>query len=356
MKLNVNTIRGLSPDFRTDVVDTLEMGAELKLLNQQYLPVPSGGAGVRPPAAQEGSLRFNTDSGKMEYFVSNADVLRSGWQVVTDIAEEEEGGGSAGPYVSVDAPANRVECFWDGAPANVSGNTWNSSQAHPNVSNANCVMQNSPTWNASITGGDGTMGYWNFNGSSQYGYIRELNYSQGGQHGPNNNGQLAEFTMGTWFRTSYGSPGGNTWDSGNWSWLDWDRSEVISWNIGTTGKVQFSGYSNAGGYYDITGNTSCNDGNWHFGACTVSSADSLIRFYVDGQPDGQHSHSFSYFGARTRRWGFIGDGSEAGSENSSRNNVYYEGDIAQQFLLSVKWTDAQVLAHFDQTKSRVGIT
>ena len=49
MKLNVNTIRGLSPDFRTDVVDTLEMGAELKLLNQQYLPVPSGGAGVRPP-------------------------------------------------------------------------------------------------------------------------------------------------------------------------------------------------------------------------------------------------------------------------------------------------------------------
>ena len=47
-------------------------------------------------------------------------------------------------------------------------NTWSSSNAHPNVSNADCIMQNSPTWNASITGGDGTMGYWNFNGSSQY--------------------------------------------------------------------------------------------------------------------------------------------------------------------------------------------
>ena len=349
MELKVNTIRGLSPNFRTDVVDTLEMGAEVKLLNQQYLPVPAGGGSARPPAAQDGAIRFNTDSGKMEYYVGN------GWQVVTDIDTSDPGGGGSGPYVTVDAPTNRIECFWDGAPANVSGNTWSSSNAHPNVSDANCIMQNSPTWNASISGGDGTMGYWNFNGSDQYGYIRELNYSQGGQHGPNNNGQLAEFTMGTWFRSSYGSPGGNSWDSGNWSWLDWDRSEVLSWNIGTTGKVQFSGYSNAGGYYDITGNTSCNDGNWHFGACTVSSADGQIRFYVDGQPDGSHSHSFSYFGARTRRWGFIGDGSEAGGENGSRNNVYYEGDIAQQFLLSVKWTDAQVLDHYTKTRTRVGV-
>ena len=66
MELKVNTIRGLSPNFRTDVVDTLEMGAEVKLLNQQYLPVPAGSSGTRPPAAQDGALRFNTDSGNME--------------------------------------------------------------------------------------------------------------------------------------------------------------------------------------------------------------------------------------------------------------------------------------------------
>ena len=264
------------------------------------------------------------------------------------------GVGAKTPYKTLDTTA-QIECFWDGAPDQISGNVWLSKEAHPNVSHANCTMINGPTYNA-VTTGDGSIGYWNFNGSNQYGWINDLNYSNGGNHGPDNNGRLSNFTMGIWFRTTYGTPNtGGGWDSGNWSWLDWDRSEVVSWNIGTAGKLQFSGYANTGGYWDITGDRTYNDGQWHFGAVVVSSSNGYIKFYADGQPDGTRSNSFSYFGNGSRRWGFIGDGSEAGGNNGTRNNIYYNGDIAQLGLISEYWDDAKVLDHYNRTKGRFGI-
>ena len=264
------------------------------------------------------------------------------------------GVGAKTPYKTLDTTA-QIECFWDGAPDQISGSVWLSKAAHPNVSHANCTMINGPSYNA-VTTGDGSIGYWNFNGSNQYGWINDLNYSNGGQHGPDNNGRLSNFTMGIWFRTSYGSPNsGGGWDSGNWSWLDWDRSEVVSWNIGTAGKLQFSGYANTGGYWDITGDATYNNGQWHFGVCTVSSSNNQVKFYGDGQPDGTRSVSHSYFGARTRRWGFIGDGSEAGGNNGSRNQVYYEGDIAQLFMFNEVWSDAKVNEHYQKTRGRFGV-
>lgn len=265
------------------------------------------------------------------------------------------GGGGVSGFSGIDTTA-QIEVFYDGASDQVSGSTWRSKFQHPNVANANITMINNPTYTSQVPGGDGTCGYWSFNGTNQYGWINDINYGSGGQHGPNNNGQLINFTFGIWFRTSYGSPDANSgWDSGNWSWLDWDRSEVVSYNIGTGGKIQFSGYSNAGGYYDIHGNSTYNDGQWHFAVVVCDATNNRIKFYGDGQPDGNQSHNFSYFGARTRRWGFVGDGSEAGGNNGSRNNVYYEGDIAQIWLIDEAWNDAQVLNHFTKTRSRFGV-
>ena len=270
------------------------------------------------------------------------------------LASLRTGLGAKTPYKTLDTTA-QIECFWDGAPDQISGSVWLSKEAHPNVSHANCTMINGPSYNP-VTTGDGSIGYWNFNGSNQYGWINDLNYSNSGQHGPDNNGRLSNFTMGIWFRTSYGSPNsGGGWDSGNWSWLDWDRSEVVSWNIGTAGKLQFSGYANTGGYWDITGDATYNNGQWHFGVCTVSSTNNQVKFYGDGQPDGTRSVNHSYFGARTRRWGFIGDGSEAGGNNGSRNQVYYEGDIAQLFMFNEVWSDAKVNEHYQKTRGRFGV-
>ena len=270
------------------------------------------------------------------------------------LASLRTGLGAKTPYKTLDTTA-QIECFWDGAPDQISGSVWLSKEAHPNVSHANCTMINGPSYNP-VTTGDGSIGYWNFNGSNQYCWINDLNYSNSGQHGPDNNGRLSNFTMGIWFRTSYGSPNsGGGWDSGNWSWLDWDRSEVVSWNIGTAGKLQFSGYANTGGYWDITGDATYNNGQWHFGVCTVSSTNNQVKFYGDGQPDGTRSVNHSYFGARTRRWGFIGDGSEAGGNNGSRNQVYYEGDIAQLFMFNEVWSDAKVNEHYQKTRGRFGV-
>ena len=326
---------------------------------------PSGGASFQGNVDVTGGLTADTVTASIALKNYATDALPTSGNSVgtliwnTDNLEVQVWDGTAwvklnNPYTDVDATS--VEAFWDGASDQVSGNVWFSKRQHPNVSHANCTMINNPIYSPTVPGGDGSIGFWNFNGSNQYGWINDLNYSNGGQHGPSNNGRLSNFTMGIWFRTTYGTPStGGGWDSGNWSWLDWDRSEVISWNIGTGGKLQFSGYADSGGYWDIHGDATHNNGQWHFGGCTVSSSNNQVKFYSDGQPDGTRTVNHSYFGRRARRWGFIGDGSEAGGENGSRNNVYYEGDIAQLFMFNEVWSDAKFAEHYQKTRGRFGV-
>ena len=345
--IKVDSIKGHDPTFTIDMATdaNLNVNGTMSVTGfESQLAIPKGTTAQRPSSPTAGMIRFNTSVNAMELY-NGATWSEFG---------SSTGSGSSGPYTTIDATS--VECFWDGASDQVSGNVWLSKQAHPSVSNANCTMINGVNYTSSVPGGDGSIGYWNFNGSNQYGWINDLNYSNGGQHGPNNNGRLSNFTMGIWFRTSYGSPdSGSGWDSGNWSWLDWDRSEVVSWNIGTGGKLQFSGYADTGGYWDITGNGTYNDGQWHFAVVTVSSSNNQVIFYADGNNDGSHSVNHSYFGARTRRWGFIGDGSEAGGNNGSRNDVYYDGDIAQLFMINEVWSSSKIQQHYSQTRTRFGV-
>jgi len=258
-----------------------------------------------------------------------------------------------GPVLDVDP--RYIECFYDGNVKYIDGSTWKSA-AHSelvcnNPNRANVEMVGGPTYTQL-----GTTGYWTFNGTSQYGYIRNLNYGANGEHGPSQNGRLPELTCGSWFRTTYDSgEGGPNYASSNWSWLDWDRSEVISWNISGGGYLNFAGRSNVTCCYDVYGNTKLNDGQWHFGVVVASSSGGYIRFYVDGEVDRNWPNTFSYFGAGTRRWGFVADGSEAGSENAGRNSIYYEGDLSQTFLLSTNWSDEQVKQHWEKTKARYGL-
>ena len=268
------------------------------------------------------------------------------------------GVGASAPFTGIDATLSRIEAFWDGAPDQIDGTKWLSKYQHPNLANADVTMINGTVYNDTVTTGDGSIGYWAFNGTSQYGWINDLNYGTLGSHGNSNNGRMGEITFIVWFRTSYGTPNaGAAWDNSNWSWLDWDRSECLSYNIGAGGKIQFSGESNTnvGAYYDITGDTPCNDGNWHMASVVISSSNSYIKFYLDGEPDGTRTYSFSTMCEGARRWGFMGDGSEAAGNNGARNNIYYEGDIAQMALLSEFWSDAQIKNHFTKTRSRFGV-
>ena len=346
--IKVDSIKGQDPTFTIDMdpAANLNVNGTMSVSGfDSQLAIPKGTTAQRPSSPTAGMIRFNTSVNAMEVY--NGAV----W---SEYGQSTGSGGSSGPYTTI--AATSIEGFWDGASDQVSGSTWNSKFVHPSLSNANVTMINNPTYTSSVPGGDGSIGYWSFNGSNQYGWINDLNYGGGGSHGPQNNGRLYEFVMIAWFRTSYGSANsGGSYDFDNWSWYDWDRSEVIGWNIGAHGKLQFAGESNVTCCYDITSNTPANDGNWHMGACVVSANNSYMRFYLDGQPDGQHNHSFSYFGNGSRRWGFVGDGSEASGNNGSRNDIYYDGDIAQLALLSEFWSDAQVLDHFTKTRTRFGV-
>ena len=361
--INVNELRGHeTTDFRvqmpSDAYINVTGTLEVESGSAQFC-LPKGTTGQRPTSPAAGMIRYNTDTSQLEWYNGTEWKVKGGPVAAPD--DEGDGGGEeepAAPYTDLDTADSNIQCFWDGAPEWTSGSTWKTKKCHPNLSNADCEMQNSPTYTSSVSGGDGSIGYWNFNGSNQYGWIRDLNFGSSGSHGPNNNGRLYQFTQGCWFRTSYGSPNsGGGYDFDNWSWYDWDRSEVIGWNIGNHGKLQFAGSSNSTCCYDIVSNTPANDGSWHFGVCTVNNASSSnnIRFYLDGALDGTHSYSFSYFGNGSRRWGFIGDGSEATSNNGGRNSIYYEGDIAQLFLFEEVWSDAKVLEHYTKTRTRFGV-
>ena len=260
---------------------------------------------------------------------------------------------SSGPYKDVDATS--IEGFWDGASDQISGSVWNSKQQHSNLSNANITMVGA-TYTSSVTGGDGSIGYWTFNGNGHYGWINDLNYAVNGQHGPSNNGRCSEITCIVWYRTSAGSPNASgAYQFDNWAFLDWDRSEFFNFNVGDHGRLQFAGDTDVTCCYDVMGTSTSNDGQWHMGAVVASSSNSRIRFYLDGQPDGTHNFSFSYFGAGSRRWGIVADGSEATQNNGTRNGIYYDGDIAQLAFLSEFWDDSKVLAHFTKTRSRFGV-
>ena len=62
-----------------------------------------------------------------------------------------------------------------------------------------------------------------------------------------------------------------------------------------------------------------------------------------------------YLGDRTRRWGFIGDGSEAANENGARNYIYHDGKIGRVVLFKAAYTDAEVAQEWETHRGRFGV-
>ena len=198
--------------------------------------------------------------------------------------------------------------------------------------------------------------HFRFNGSSHFMAIRDVNYGNG-----SDNGTISELSAFAWVRTTYNAGTAGAYDSGNWSLIDWDRSEVFNLTIGGGGDIQFAGYSsNSGGlstYYDIWSNSTMNDGLWHYVGVTFSVEDQEIIFWLDGERDGVYSANgnMTALGARSRRYGFIGDGSEAPSFNSSRNSIFYEGDIAEIHMWDDrKLTPEEIYMHYQATGHKYG--
>ncbi|MFL2590676.1 MAG: cadherin domain-containing protein, partial [Flavobacteriaceae bacterium] len=171
--------------------------------------------------------------------------------------------------------------------------------------------------------------YFEFNGTSHYGAITNMHYDSANS--------LGELSVFAWVKTTYSNGTDGTWDNNNWSIIDFDRSEWYQLTVTGAGQISFSGdNTNQGGlgtngdHFDMLGtNGSVNDGNWHYIGYTYSVSSQKVIFYLDGQVDKTYTAngSMNALADSTTRYGFIGDGSEAGSYNSTRNNIWYQGSI-----------------------------
>lgn len=179
-------------------------------------------------------------------------------------------------------------------------------------------------------------GFFTFNGSNHYAYIKTLKLTS----------TISEMSVFAWVKTTYNSGTPGVWDSGNWSIFDYDRSEKFQLTISNAGEVAMAGNTSDRGNiginsgsgfsgqccFDIVGTTRINDGNWHYVGYTYSVNDQKIILYVDGVVDKTYNADGTMAALGTAnsssRYGFLGDGSEASSENSSRNGIYFDGGIA----------------------------
>ncbi len=175
-----------------------------------------------------------------------------------------------------------------------------------------------------------------FDGTSGYVAIQNLNY--------NTAGQINELTVCAWFETSFG---GSSW-SGNWALVDFDRSEYYNFFVyGDTGELGFATTA-SGTIVDMQGNTSANDGQWHFGCVVFDSSEvNDKKIYLDGVLDAEQDaySTGTNLGTGTTRYGFMGEGSEASTFNGSRNNIYYDG-----FIDEVRISDVARLPGWIQTE------
>ena len=66
--LNVGSIQGNSPNFTIDLDagSRLRLASDLRVNQQQYIPLPSGTTAQRPSDSYPGSIRYNTTISKLE--------------------------------------------------------------------------------------------------------------------------------------------------------------------------------------------------------------------------------------------------------------------------------------------------
>jgi hypothetical protein len=184
-----------------------------------------------------------------------------------------------------------------------------------------------------------------FDGSNDYLAIQDHYY--------NTRNGLTEFTVCAFFKT----PGTGSY-SNNWAIFDYDRSEHFNFYVRGDGGLGFSSFAygwdetsnwdpNEDPYSDNnyddfnTATNGFNDDQWHFGAALYDGTDKVL-YIDDGVEDARNdnAHNGLGIGDSTLRYGIIGDGSEASSEGTPRNNIYYNGELDEiryfEYALSAK--------------------
>ena len=159
----------------------------------------------------------------------------------------------------------------------------------------------------------------NFDGQNDYVALNMFYSAAGG---------LNQFTACSWFKISE--------NGGGWSLLDFDRSEYFNLSVGDHNRkgdtISFGTTDETKNTHAMAGNISVNDNQWHFACGVYDGVDKKI--YVDGELDSsvKNPHNGHNIGSGSKRYGIIGDGSEASSFNSNTNKVYFQGSIDEVHL------------------------
>ena len=85
-------------------------------------------------------------------------------------------------------------------------------------------------------------GFFTFNGSNHYAYIESLNI----------NNTISEMSVFAWVKTTYNSGTPGVWGEGNWSIIDFDRSEKFQLTISNAGEVAMAGNTSDRGNIGIS--------------------------------------------------------------------------------------------------------
>ena len=161
-----------------------------------------------------------------------------------------------------------------------------------------------------------------FDGTNDYAAIQNMYYTEPGE--------ISKLTVSAWVKVPL--------DGGNWSIVDFDRSEYYTCAVGISnihGEGDYVGFHTraiSGGIKDMKSTATMRDNEWHHIVWVFDSEEVYDKkIYIDGQLDSQQdAYSTNVnLGSGANRYGFFGDGSEASSYNANRNGLYYQGHMDQ---------------------------
>jgi hypothetical protein len=141
---------------------------------------------------------------------------------------------------------------------------------------------------------------------------------------------LSSLSLSVWFKTGADRvlDGATIAYTGNWSFIDFDRSEYFNLSVSGEGKAWFGfTHLNSQGAFTTTDVYSdvnnLNDNQWHHIYLSYGTQHGL-KMFVDGTLEADRNY-YGAIGNGSTRYGFIGDGSEASTYDGARNNFYYDG-------------------------------
>jgi len=155
-----------------------------------------------------------------------------------------------------------------------------------------------------------------------------------------NSTNIGSFSVSAWVKIPT--------DGGDWSIVDFDRSEYYTATAGIpsdsyNGEGDYVGFhttNSTGTTSDMWSNSKVRDETWHHIAWVYDASIGKKYIYIDGVLD--NTQEVEDVGTGVTRYGFLGDGSEASTFNGSRNEVYFKGTMDEVRIYEQALTQQEI--------------